>query len=162
MVVIVMGVSGAGKTTVGRTLAAELGWRFVDADDLHPRSNVMKMAAGAPLTDEDRAPWLRKLRDEVARALAREEDVVIAFSGLKRAYRALLEELDPAHLKWVFLHAPHEVLARRISQRQGHFMPASLLDSQLATMEVPSCALSVDVTPPPDVVVQRIRDGLGV
>ncbi|AEI63071.1 gluconokinase [Corallococcus macrosporus] len=162
MVVIVMGVSGAGKTTVGRTLAAELGWRFVDADDLHPRSNVMKMAAGAALTDEDRAPWLRKLRDEVAQALSRGEDVVMAFSGLKQAYRTLLEALDPAHVKWVFLHAPHEVLARRISQRQGHFMPATLLESQLATMEVPERALSVDVTPPPAEIVKRIRDGLGV
>ncbi|GHG87395.1 gluconokinase [Comamonas sp. JC664] len=162
MVVIVMGVSGAGKTTVGRSLAADLGWRFVDADDLHPRSNVMKMAAGAPLTDEDRAPWLRKLRDEVARSLAQGEDVVIAFSGLKQSYRTLLEELDPAHVKWVFLHAPHEVLARRISQRQGHFMPASLLKSQLATMEIPDRALSVDVTPPPVDIVKRIRDALGV
>ncbi len=162
MVVIVMGVSGAGKTTVGRSLAADLGWRFVDADDLHPRSNVMKMAAGAPLTDEDRAPWLRKLRDEVARSLAQGEDVVIAFSGLKQSYRTLLEEMDPAHVKWVFLHAPHEVLARRISQRQGHFMPASLLKSQLATMEIPDRALSVDVTPPPVDIVKRIRDALGV
>ncbi|WNZ62907.1 gluconokinase [Myxococcus sp. MxC21-1] len=162
MVVIIMGVSGAGKTTVGRTLAAELGWRFIDADDLHPRSNVVKMAAGAPLTDEDRAPWLRKLRDEVARALAQGEDVVMAFSGLKQAYRTLLEELDPAHVKWVFLHAPHEVLARRMSQRQGHFMPASLLESQMAAMELPSRALSVDVTPPPADIVKHIRDELGV
>ncbi len=162
MVVIVMGVSGAGKTTVGRALAADLGWRFVDADDLHPRSNVLKMAAGAPLTDEDRAPWLRKLRDEVARALARGEDVVMAFSGLKRSYRALLEALDPAQVKWVFLHAPRDVLSRRMSQRQGHFMPASLLESQLATMEAPSRALRVDVTPPPAEIVDRIRHGLGV
>ncbi|WP_164017786.1 gluconokinase [Pyxidicoccus trucidator] len=160
MIVIVMGVSGAGKTTVGRALGKSLGWRFVDADDLHPKANVVKMAAGVPLTDEDRWPWLQVLREVVAEALERGEDLVLVCSALKSSYRALLE-VDPSRMRWVYLDAPREVLARRLSQRHGHFMPPSLLDSQLATLEVPEDALRVDVSPPPDVVVKRIREGLG-
>jgi gluconokinase len=160
MVVIVMGVSGAGKTTVGQTLAESLGWRFVDADDLHPKANVVKMAAGVPLTDEDRWPWLQVLREVVLEALARGEDLVLVCSALKRSYRALLD-VDPARMRWVYLDAPREVLARRLSQRHGHFMPPSLLDSQLATLEVPEDALRVDVSPPPEAVVRSIREALG-
>ncbi|WP_342378372.1 gluconokinase [Myxococcus stipitatus] len=161
MVVIVMGVSGAGKTTVGRALARSLGWRFLDADDLHPHANVEKMAAGSPLTDEDRWPWLAAVRAELETAVGKGEDVVLASSALKRSYRAALE-VEPEQTRWVYLHAPREVLARRLSLRQGHFMPPSLLESQLATLEVPDEALSVDVTPPPDVVVENIREGLGL
>jgi gluconokinase len=161
MVVIVMGVSGAGKTTVGKALAQALGWRFVDADDLHPKSNIAKMAAGVPLTDEDRWPWLQVLRGVMEDALKRGESLVMACSALKRAYRKVLE-VDPSQVRWVFLNAPHDVLARRLAQRHGHFMPPSLLDTQLATLEVPPDALEVDVSPPPDVVVQHLREGLGV
>jgi gluconokinase len=161
MVVIVMGVSGAGKTTVGKALAQALGWRFVDADDLHPKSNIAKMAAGVPLTDEDRWPWLQVLRGVMEDALARGESLVMACSALKRAYRKVLE-VDPSQVRWVFLNAPHDVLARRLAQRHGHFMPPSLLDTQLAALEVPPDALEVDVSPPPDVVVQHLREGLGL
>ncbi|MCY1017373.1 gluconokinase [Pyxidicoccus sp. MSG2] len=161
MVVIVMGVSGAGKTTVGRALAAALGWRFVDADDLHPKASIAKMAAGVPLTDEDRWPWLQVLRGVMEDALARGEDLVMACSALKRSYRTVLE-VDPSRMRWVYLNAPREVLARRLAQRHGHFMPPSLLDSQLATLEIPADALEVDVSPPPDVVVQHLREGLGL
>lgn len=160
MVVIVMGVSGAGKTTVGRALAASLGWRFVDADDLHPQSNIAKMAAGVPLTDEDRWPWLWMLSGLIGAALKQGDDVVLACSALKASYRQVLA-VDPARVRWVYLDAPREVLAKRLSQRHGHFMPPSLLDSQLATLELPEDALRVDVTPPPDVVVKRIREALG-
>ncbi|MCP3136236.1 gluconokinase [Pyxidicoccus xibeiensis] len=161
MVVIVMGVSGAGKTTVGRALAEALGWRFVDADDLHPKANVEKMAAGVPLTDEDRWPWLAAIRQVMADALARGEDLVLANSALKKAYRDRLA-VDPERVRFVYLDAPREVLAHRLSQRQGHFMPPSLLDSQLATLEPPLHALIVDVTPPPPEVVKAIRRGLGL
>ncbi|WP_338871385.1 gluconokinase [Myxococcus stipitatus] len=161
MVVIVTGVSGAGKTTVGRALARSLGWRFLDADDLHPHSNVEKMAAGIPLTDADRWPWLARVRAQLETAVEKGEDVVLASSALKQSYRAALE-VAPDQTRWVYLHAPHEVLARRLSQRQGHFMPPSLLESQLATLEVPEEALSVDVTPPPDEVVKHLREGLGL
>ncbi|NTX51215.1 gluconokinase [Myxococcus sp. CA039A] len=159
MVVIIMGVSGAGKTTVGQALARSLGWRFLDADDLHPRSNVAKMAAGVPLTDEDRTPWLAVVRGQLQAAMERDEDLVLASSALKRAYRDQLE-VDPARTRWVYLNAPREVLAGRLAKRHGHFMPPSLLDSQLATLEVPTQALEVDVSPPPPEVVARVREGL--
>ncbi|MFY1828602.1 gluconokinase [Myxococcus fulvus] len=159
MVVIVMGVSGAGKSTVGRALAQSLGWRFLDTDDLHSAANVAKMAAGIPLTDDDRWPWLADVRGELERSLARGEDVVLASSALKRSYRERLE-VDPARTRWVFLHAPREVLAHRLAQRHGHFMPPALLASQLATLEVPEQALPVDVSASPEEVVSRIREGL--
>jgi gluconokinase len=161
MVVIVMGVSGSGKTTVGRALAAALGWRFVDADDLHPVANVAKMAGGVPLTDEDRWPWLERLHEALKAALAAGEDLVVACSALKKAYRRYLE-VDMARTRWVYLHAPREVLAERLRTRPRHFMPPSLLGSQLDTLEPPEGALPVDVTPPVDVVVSHIRHGLGV
>lgn len=161
MVVIVMGVSGSGKTTVGVALAAALGWRFLDADDLHPPANVVKMAGGVPLTDEDRWPWLERLHEALAAALERGEDVVVACSALKKTYRRYLE-VDAARTRWVYLHAPPEVLAQRLRHRPGHFMPPSLLASQLATLEPPEGALPVDVTPPVDEVVARIREGLGL
>lgn len=161
MVVIVMGVSGAGKTTVGHALAAALGWRFLDADDLHPEPNRVKLASGVPLTDEDRWPWLWLLAGVIGEALRQEDGLVMACSALKEAYRKVLE-VDPARVRVVYLDAPREVLARRLAERQGHFMPPSLLDSQLATLEVPAGALRVDVTPPVDAVVRRVREGLGI
>lgn len=161
MVVIVMGVSGAGKTTVGYMLAEALGWRFLDADDLHPESNLAKMAKGVPLTDEDRMPWLWMLSGLIGAALQQGDDLVLACSALKESYRKTLE-VDPARVRFVFLDAPREVLARRLSERRGHFMPASMLDSQLATLEIPASALRVDVSPPVRDVVASIRQALGV
>ncbi|RKH11660.1 gluconokinase [Corallococcus sp. CA047B] len=159
MVVIVMGVSGTGKSTVGRALADRLGWTFEDADDLHSAENRRKMASGTPLTDADRQPWLVLLRARLEKALAHDEPLVLAFSALKRGYREQLM-MDAARERWVYLHAPAEVIQARLQHRVGHFMPAALLASQLAAMEPPEDALSVDVTPPPDVVVERILDGL--
>jgi len=130
--VVVMGVSGSGKTTVGIALAARLGLRFVDADDLHPAANVAKMAAGTPLTDEDRWPWLAAVGD--ALAAADEPGMVMACSALKRSYRdAIRARAEGAF--FVHLTAPVAVLRDRIGHRASHFMPASLLDSQLATLE---------------------------
>lgn len=159
MVIIVMGVSGVGKTTLGEALARELGWRFVDADDVHPPANVEKMAAGVPLTDEDRAPWLERLRGLIAQALERGEDLVLACSALRRSYRQQLA-VEPSRIRWVYLTAPPEVLARRLRERTGHFMPPGMLESQLATLEPPDDALVVDVTPVATVVVGLIRSGL--
>jgi gluconokinase len=161
MVIIVMGVSGVGKTTIGKALAGELGWRFLEGDDLHPAGNVAKMAAGIPLTDEDRAPWLEQLRGLIAQALEQGEDVVLACSALRRSYRQRLA-VDPARIRWVYLTAPAEVIKGRLRARTGHFMPVSLLESQLATLEAPDDALMVDVTPGPAEVVAFIRAGLGV
>lgn len=132
LAVVVMGVSGSGKSTIGAAIADAIGVPFVDGDDLHPAANVAKMSAGDPLTDDDRWPWL----DAVAARLAG-GGVVVACSALKRAYRDRLRAAAPA-LRLVFLDGDRETLAPRMSTRPGHFMPASLLDSQLATLERPS------------------------
>jgi gluconokinase len=161
VVIILMGVSGAGKTTVGKRLAEALGWRFLEGDDFHPLANVKKLAAGIPLTDEDRVPWLARLRELVAEVLARGEDAVLACSALKRSYRQLLT-VDPAQVRWVYLWAPQEVIASRLAGRTGHFMPPTLLGSQWEMLEMPEEALRVDVTPGPDEVVAMIRARLGV
>ncbi|RKH30578.1 gluconokinase [Corallococcus sp. CA041A] len=161
MVVIVMGVSGTGKSTVGRALADRLGWTFVDADDLHSVENRRKMAAGTPLTDVDRQPWLELLRARMEKALDADEDLVLAFSGLKAFYRARLT-VDSARERWVYLHASASLIRERLQKRLGHFMPASLLDSQLETLEVPDDAFTVDVTPPPEGIVDRIVAGLAL
>ncbi|RJS23913.1 gluconokinase [Corallococcus sp. H22C18031201] len=159
MVVTLMGVSGSGKTTVGRVLAQRLGWRFVDADDLHPPENVRKMASGQPLTDEDRGPWLDRVTARVTDALSSGEDLVLACSALRASYRSRLT-VDSARQRWVSLYAPREVIVKRLFERTGHFMPPALLDSQLALLEAPADALVIDVTPPPDDVAKAIIDGL--
>lgn len=161
MVVIVMGVSGAGKTTVGETLAHALGWRFWDADDFHSAGNVAKMAAGTPLTDADRAPWLERLRELIQDALESDEGLVLACSALRESYRERLT-VDAAHQRWVYLRASRELLAQRLARREGHYMPASLLDTQLAALEPPRDALAVDASEAPDGVVARILQGLGL
>lgn len=137
--VVVMGVSGSGKTAVGRELAACLGWRFRDADDFHPAANVERMSRGIALTDDDRGPWLDRLRDLVTDALAAGgEPTVLACSALARRYRGRMG-LGRAGVRLVFLDGPREVIRERIAARRDHFMPASLLDSQLAALE-PPCA----------------------
>jgi len=131
---VVMGVSGSGKSTVGAAIAARAGALFLDADDFHPASNVAKMAAGMPLTDEDRHPWLGAVGDEIARRAAGGDEVVLACSALKRSYRDLLRErVDD--LFFAHLDGSPALLASRIGARTDHFMPSSLLDSQLATLD---------------------------
>lgn len=128
--VVVMGVSGSGKSAVGSALAARLGWRFVDGDDLHPPASIAKMSAGIPLTDQDRAPWLAA----VGRQLAAGPRTIAACSALKRAYRAAIAEAAPG-VFFAHLVVSEATLAARMRTRAGHFMPASLLDSQLAALE---------------------------
>ncbi len=141
MIVLVMGVSGAGKTTIGELLAKRLGWRFIDADDYHPPQNVAKMAAGVPLEDADRWPWL----DALNRRLRGEQDAIVACSALKESYRRrLLAGIRDARV--VYLHAGKALIAARIAARKHRYMPASLLDSQLATLEPPQAAIAVDVS----------------
>jgi gluconokinase len=135
--VIVMGVSGCGKTTVGRVLAQRLGWPYVDGDDLHPAANVAKMAAGHPLTDADRWPWLRAIRHQLDEWAAAGIDGVLACSALRRAYRDVLRD-GPGELRFAFLDVDPDVLAARLAHRAGHFMPSALLASQLATLEPPT------------------------
>jgi gluconokinase len=150
--VIVMGVASCGKTSVGAALAAMLGAAFIEGDRLHPPSNIQKMSAGIPLTDEDRWPWL----SQVGMALRGGEGVVASCSALKRAYREHIERAARRPVSFVFLDGGRELLARRIAAREDHFMPASLLDSQLATLEAPSAderARRFDVALPVDAIV---------
>lgn len=132
--VVVMGVSGSGKTTTGTALAEAIGWRFVEGDSFHPAENLRKMAEGIPLDDADRAPWLHALADQIAAAEARGECLVIGCSALKRSYRDILRGGAP-RVRFLHIDGPREVLARRLAQRSGHFFPPRLLDSQLATLE---------------------------
>ncbi len=159
MNIVLMGVSGSGKTTAGKKLAAALGgaWHFADADDFHPPANVAKMGAGIALDDADRRPWLDALRSHLDACAANGESVILACSALKAAYR---ERLSPASGRTVFvyLRADPRTLRNRLRQRRGHYMKADLLDSQLATLEEPvsGSAVVVDATLPPDKVVTQI------
>jgi gluconokinase len=133
---IVMGVSGSGKSTVAEALGKQLGWRFEDGDSFHPASNVAKMAAGHPLTDEDRWPWLNAIADEIARVCKTGEHVIIACSALKHTYRdVLLRGRDD--VRFVFLRGTQELIADRLALRKGHFMPPELLTSQFRALEPP-------------------------
>ena len=162
MVIVLMGVSGSGKTTVGRILAQQLGWTFIDADDYHPAANVEKMHRGIPLTDEDRRPWLDTLRQLVDGACQRGENLVLACSALKHAYQDYLERDEPACVHYVHLRGSEELIQKRLAARKGHFMNPGLLHSQFETLEPPGDALSVDITPPPEVIATEIRQKLGL
>ena len=146
MIVVVLGVSGSGKTTVGQALSTLTGYSFLDADDYHPHANIAKMSRGEPLTDADRAPWLEILRTEMAERLARGEDAILACSALKKAYRQQLQ-IDPARVRFVYLKVSPELLQKRLEQRPGHFMQSSMLRSQLEALEEPDQreALAVEV-----------------
>ena len=160
MVIIVMGVSGSGKTTVGQALAQRIGCTFVDADDHHPAANVTKMRGGEPLTDEDRAPWLAALRTMIDGWLERDETVVLACSALTERIRATLGA-DRRGIHLVFLSGSRALIASRMRDRD-HFMPPSLLDSQFATLEPPRDALHVDVGLVPQDLVAAVMRGLGL
>jgi gluconokinase len=141
MIVVLMGVSGAGKTTIGELLAQRLGWRLIEGDDYHPRENVAKMAAGIPLEDADRWPWL----DALNRRIRGERNAIITCSALKESYRRRLLA-DIADARIVYLHAPKALIAARVAERKHKFMPATLLDSQFATLEPPANAIAIDVS----------------
>jgi gluconokinase len=163
VVVVVMGVSGCGKTAVGQALAAALGWPFVDADDLHPVVNVAKMAAGVPLTDEDRWPWLDRLAGEIAAFNAQGKDAVLACSALKQVYRDRLAGAGGAgthRVRFVHLKGDAETIAARLAARSHRYMPAGLLASQFATLEEPADAIVVDVRPAIAEQVEQIRSTL--
>jgi carbohydrate kinase (thermoresistant glucokinase family) len=157
MHVVVMGVSGCGKTTVGQGLAAALGLPFIEGDDLHPPANVARMAAGIPLTDSDREGWLQSIGAALA---AEPRGAVASCSALKRAYRDRLRAAVPG-LRLVHLHGAPALLAERLALRRGHYMPPSLLQSQLDTLEMPAVdegAIVADVTrPPADIVAAVLR-----
>lgn len=161
MVILLMGVSGVGKTTVGQLLAAELGWTFLDADVLHTPANVAKMHGGIPLDDEDRLPWLAAIRDRLREYDREGTNAVLACSALKQAYRDCLTE-GSGDVRVVELEAPPAVIRARLAHRQGHFMDPALLDSQFQTLEPPEGGIVVDASRTPAEIVAAIRAALGV
>ena len=163
-VLVLMGVSGCGKTTVAQILAERLHWAFEEGDALHPQANVDKMAAGHPLTDADRAPWLAKVADWVDARLDAGECGVITCSALKRSYRALIDRRG-SRIVFVYLHGSRELIASRLAGRKGHFMPASLLDTQFATLEEPVAGepvLRVEIGATPEIIAANIVAALGL
>ena len=161
MVVILMGVTGSGKTVIGELLGRILGWKFYDGDDFHPRANVEKMAAGIPLMDEDRFPWLRLLADKIDGWIDKGENAILACSALKTVYRDILMA-DKSKVRIVHLKGSIELISQRLETRVHRYMPTSLLESQFETLEEPHNALVVDVATTPEAIVQEIRQKLGI
>ncbi len=151
-----MGVSGSGKTTVGRLLAEAVGFEFIDADDLHPPENIKKMAAGEPLTDADRMPWLLTLRE----AIQTKEQVVLACSALKGSYRAILA--DGIDARFVYLRGDPELIRERLKGRPGHFMKADMADSQFEILEEPEDAVPLDISNSAEDLISEIRRRFGI
>ncbi|HEY4268159.1 MAG TPA: gluconokinase [Galbitalea sp.] len=162
VVLVLMGVSGCGKSTVAALLAGELGWPFEEGDSLHPQANIEKMAAGHPLDDEDRWPWLEKVAEWVEECLDRGSNGIITCSSLKRSYRDIIDRRGHG-VEFVYLAGSKELIGERLAARHGHFMPPSLLDSQFATLEEPAAdepSIRVEVGPPAPEVADQIREVL--
>jgi gluconokinase len=158
MIVIIFGISGVGKTTLGQLLAQELGWKFYEADDFHSQANIKKMHAGVPLTDRDRRPWLDSLRALITRTVAANENAVLACSALKQSYRRRLRVSED--VKFVYLRGSYDLIARQLQQRRGHFLNPELLQSQFATLEEPEPnehAITIEVGRSPRALVDEIK-----
>jgi gluconokinase len=163
VIVIVFGVSGAGKTTIGKLLAQELDWPFHEADDFHSQANIEKMRSGIPLTDEDRWPWLENLRQLIKRSLEAGENAVLACSALKRAYRERLRVSD--QVKFVFLHGDYALIEKQLRERRSHFMNPELLRSQFADLEKPKPdedVITIELGRTPQELVEKIKAKLRV
>ncbi len=160
MIILLMGVAGSGKTTVGKMLAADLGWEFADGDDFHSPENIAKMHAGIALSDEDREPWLASLARAIQGWIAAKRTVVLACSALKESYRARL--LVSSEVKAVYLCGEYELIRRRLAQRHDHYMNPELLRSQFDALEEPRNAVTVDITPSPEEIARNIRHALGI
>ncbi len=159
MILILMGVTGCGKTTIGKQLAQELHWPFYDGDDFHPRANVEKMRSGIPLTDEDRDPWLATLQDLIREKLRANQPAILACSALKQKYRDRLQ-VDPQNVRFVFLQGDFGIIAKRLAARSNHYMNPNLLTSQFDALEEPREALVVSVAGTPEAIAARIRTEL--
>jgi gluconokinase len=159
MILVLMGVSGCGKTSVGAILANQLGWTFYDADDFHPPANVEKMRAGIALTDADRWPWLDRLSALLRGKEQSGEDAILACSALRQVYRDRLAQ-GCKDVRWFFLRGPFELIQSRLATRKGHYMNPALLRSQFATLEEPANATVVDIADTPDILASRIRQTL--
>jgi carbohydrate kinase (thermoresistant glucokinase family) len=155
MVILIMGVSGSGKTTIGRLLARALQVPFVDGDDLHPRANIRKMKEGFPLTDDDRVPWLNRVAAEML-CLSQQGGGVVACSALKEKYRRILFSDVSFPVLLVYLKGTRDTLSQRLTQRTEHFMPPTLLDSQIKTLEEPDAALTLSIELSPEILCDRI------
>lgn len=153
-VIVVMGVAGSGKTTVGKLLAEKLNWKFADADDYHPTANVIKMTAGHALSDQDRAPWLQILSANIAEWTSNSESTVLACSALKASYRELLQINDAVSI--VYLRGDFHLFEKRLSDRQGHFMKTTMLQSQFKILEEPEGAVIIDASENPESIVREI------
>ncbi|HUP00659.1 MAG TPA: gluconokinase [Gemmatimonadota bacterium] len=162
MIVVVMGVSGAGKTTVGSLLADDLGWPFHEGDDFHPPANIARMAGGVALTDRDRRPWLDAIAGLIRRLDESDESAIIACSALKASYRERLRVGARPAVRFVYLQVDFESLRTRLEEREFHFMDTDLLTSQFADLEEPEDAVVVDATLEPEEIVRRIRAELEI
>ncbi len=162
MVILVMGVAGAGKTTIGRCLADELGWQFSDGDDFHPAVNIDKMRQGQALTDADRQPWLERMHAAIVDRISRNQPAVLACSILKAQYRAIVENGCDKHLRLVYLQGSMNLFHQRLAHRVDHFMRQELLESQFAILEEPADAIVINAALPPHVIVRQIRSTLGI
>jgi gluconokinase len=154
MIVVVMGVSGSGKTTIGTRLAETLNCSFLEGDSLHPPANVEKMSHGIPLTDADRAPWLAAIRSHIMAAIEQGQCLIVACSALKQQYRDFLSQ--GTSIIWVYLKGTQEVIEPRIEHRYAHYMKAGMLPSQFADLEEPKDALVVDISLPPEIILQQL------
>lgn len=161
VIVILMGVAGSGKTTVGTLLAQRLGWRFIEADDYHSSQEIQHMLAGQPLSDAERQPWLAQLRQVLADCLARNESAVLACSALRESYRRQLT-VDAQAVRFVYLKGDPAVIRQRLRSRSGHFAKENLLASQYATLEEPADAVTIAVDDDPARLAQLISDALGL
>lgn len=161
MIVLIMGVSGSGKTTIGQRLADTLRWEFVDADSFHSPSNRQKMSAGTPLSQQDRRPWLDALREAIDRWIREGRNVVLACSALTASARRLLIS-DRRSVKLVYLKGPFDLIQARLAQRSQHFMPQELLASQFDTLEEPTDALTIDAGWPPKAITTHVISSLGL
>jgi carbohydrate kinase (thermoresistant glucokinase family) len=160
MIVVVMGVTGCGKTTVGKLVANHLGLPYIEGDQYHPKENILKMSNGIPLTDEDRYPWLRALSREL-QVYEKQKGAVLACSALKEHYREILQQGLHEQINWIYLEGSEETLRERIKNRNGHFMPEGLLRSQLETLEIPAYAYTFSIEKQPEKIAAKIADIIG-